>query len=156
MQMYENLRLNLPSFEAKITEKDGTPYIYDILRKKWLVITPEEWVRQHFIHFLIERKGYPLLRMANEVSLHLNGALRRCDSVLYDLHARPKMIIEYKAPHIKITQKVFTQICSYNLIMRVDYLIVSNGLQHYCCKVDYARRTYTFLKDIPSYEEIKD
>lgn len=148
------LQLNLPSFETKIVKKDNAPYIYDILRRKYIALTPEEWVRQHFIHFLIEQKGYPAALLGNEISLNLNGAHRRCDSVLYDRTMHPKMIIEYKAPHIPITQKVFTQIYSYNLVLHVDYLIVSNGLKHYCCKLDYAARQYMFLKDVPSYQDL--
>lgn len=146
------LRLNLPPFETKIIQKDNTPYIYDILRRKYIALTPEEWVRQHFIHFLIENKNYPAALLGNEISLNLNGAHRRCDSVLYDNKAmRPRMIMEYKAPNIPITQKVFTQIYSYNLVLHVDYLVVSNGMSHYCCQLDYARKSYVFLKDIPEY-----
>lgn len=148
------LRLNLPPFETKIIEKDNSPYIYDILRRKYIALTPEEWVRQHFIHFLTEQKGYPIALLGNEISLNLNGAHRRCDSVLYDRTMRPRMIMEYKAPHVPITQKVFTQIYSYNIVLNVDYLIVSNGLTHYCCKLDYQNRSYTFLKDIPLYKDL--
>lgn len=147
-------QLNLPSFETKLIKKNNTPYIYDILRRKYIALTPEEWVRQHFIHFLIEQKGYPSALLGNEISLNLNGAQRRCDSVLYDRNMRPRMILEYKAPHIPITQKVFTQIYSYNLVLQVDYLIVSNGLKHYCCKIDYTNRNYIFLKDIPAYNDL--
>lgn len=132
-------------------EKEGTPYIYDILRRKYIALTPEEWVRQHFVHYLIGHKGYPAALLGNEISLTLNGARRRCDSVLYDRTMRPRMIMEYKAPSIHITQKVFTQIYSYNVVLHVDYLIVSNGLSHYCCKLDYASRSYTFLSEIPEY-----
>lgn len=147
-------QLNLPSFETKLIKKNNTPYIYDILRRKYIALTPEEWVRQHFIHFLIKQKGYPSALLGNEISLNLNGAQRRCDSVLYDRNMRPRMILEYKAPHIPITQKVFTQIYSYNLVLQVDYLIVSNGLKHYCCKIDYTNRNYIFLKDIPAYNDL--
>jgi len=92
--------------------------------------------------------------LANEVALTLNGTSRRCDTVLYDRTLSPRMIIEYKAPHIPITQKVFDQICRYNLVFRVDYLIVSNGLSHYCCRMDYAHQSYQFLQDVPSYGEL--
>lgn len=132
-------------------EKEGTPYIYDILRRKYIALTPEEWVRQHFVHYLIGHKGYPAALLGNEISLTLGGARRRCDTVLYDRTMRPRMIMEYKAPSIPITQKVFTQIYSYNVVLHVDYLVVSNGLSHYCCKLDYANRRYTFLNDIPEY-----
>ena len=146
--------LNLPSFDKKVIQKEGKPFIFDIIRRQYVALTPEEWVRQHFVHFLISEKGYPQSLMANEVQLKLNGMSRRCDTVAYDRTLKPRVIIEYKAPTVNITQQVFDQICRYNMVLQVDYLIVSNGLAHYCCKVDNTTHTYTFLKDIPSYEEV--
>ena len=146
--------LNLPSFDKKVIQKEGKPFIFDIIRRQYVALTPEEWVRQHFVHFLINEKGYPQSLMANEVQLKLNGMSRRCDTVAYDRTLRPRVIVEYKAPTVNITQQVFDQICRYNMVLQVDYLIVSNGLAHYCCKVDNTTHTYTFLKDIPSYEEV--
>lgn len=148
------LSLNLPPYATKIAVRDGKNTIWDIIRRKYVALTPEEWVRQHFVHFLVEHKGYPASLLANEVALTLNGTSRRCDTVLYDRTLSPRMIIEYKAPHIPITQKVFDQICRYNLVFRVDYLIVSNGLSHYCCRMDYARQSYQFLTDVPGYSEL--
>ena len=148
------LSLNLPPYATKIAVRDGKNTIWDIIRRKYVALTPEEWVRQHFVHFLVEHKGYPASLLANEVALTLNGTSRRYDTVLYDRTLSPRMIIEYKAPHIPITQKVFDQICRYNLVFRVDYLIVSNGLSHYCCRMDYAHQSYQFLQDVPSYGEL--
>jgi len=148
------LSLNLPPYATKVAVRDGKNTIWDIIRRKYVALTPEEWVRQHFVHFLVEHKGYPASLLANEVALTLNGTSRRCDTVLYDRTLSPRMIIEYKAPHIPITQKVFDQICRYNLVFRVDYLIVSNGLSHYCCRMDYAHQSYQFLQDVPSYGEL--
>jgi len=148
------LELNLPPFDKKITKKDDKAFILDVIRRQYVALTPEEWVRQHFVHFLIEHKGYPQSLMANEVQLKLNGMSRRCDTVVYDRALRPRVIIEYKAPSVSITQRVFEQICRYNIVLQVDYLIVSNGLAHYCCKVDYANRSYTFVEDIPEYSNI--
>lgn len=148
------LELNLPPFDKKITMKDDKAFILDVIRRQYVALTPEEWVRQHFVHFLIEHKGYPQSLMANEVQLKLNGMSRRCDTVVYDRALRPRVIIEYKAPSVSITQRVFEQICRYNIVLQVDYLIVSNGLAHYCCKVDYANRSYTFVEDIPEYSNI--
>lgn len=125
--------------------------IFDILRKRYVKLTPEEWVRQHFIHFLVDHKHYPQVLLANEVGLDLNNTKKRCDTILYRRNLTPLMIIEYKAPQINIAQKVFDQIARYNIVLRVDYLIVSNGLQHYCCKMDYEHQTYSFLADIPDY-----
>lgn len=148
------LSLNLPPYATKIAVRDGKNSIWDIIRRKYVALTPEEWVRQHFVHFLVEHKGYPVSLLANEVALTLNGTSRRCDTVLYNRTLSPRMIIEYKAPHIPITQKVFDQISRYNLVFRVDYLIVSNGLSHYCCRMDYDHQSYEFLKDVPEYREL--
>lgn len=148
------LELNLPPFDKKITKKDDKAFILDVIRRQYVALTPEEWVRQHFVHFLIEHKGYPQSLMGNEVQLKLNGMSRRCDTVVYDRALRPRVIIEYKAPSVSITQKVFEQICRYNMVLQVDYLIVSNGMAHYCCKVGYATRSYTFVEDIPEYSNI--
>lgn len=148
-------QLNLPPFNIKVAEREGQTTIYDFLRHRYLRLTPEEWVRQHFTHFLVEHKGYPTALLANEVTIDVNGVARRCDSVLYKAAGGiPRMIIEYKAPHIHITQSVFQQIYSYNSVLRADYLIVSNGINHYCCHVDYDNMRVDFLKDIPNYIEL--
>lgn len=128
--------------------------VFDVLRKKMVTLTPEEWVRQHFVHFLINQKGYNASCIANEVSLSLNNTQKRCDTVVYDAQASPVMIVEYKAPHIHVSQTVFNQICRYNMKMRVRWLVVSNGMQHYCCRINYEEETYEFLPDIPSWEEL--
>ena len=148
--------LNLPPYATKIVLRDGKNMIWDVIRRKYVALTPEEWVRQHFVHFLIEHKGYPASLLANEVPLTLNGTSRRCDTVLYDRTLSPRMIIEYKAPHVSITQKVFDQICRYNLVFHVDYLIVSNGLSHYCGCMDYANDSYHFLSEVPEYSIFAD
>ena len=145
------LPLNIPSYPIKLAVRNGKNVIFDVLRRRFVALTPEEWVRQHFVHFLIERKNYPQSLMANEISLSLNGMAKRCDTVLYNRDLTAKMIIEYKAPTIEISQKVFTQSSYYNLVLKVDYLIVSNGLNHYCCKMDYVNQSYTFLAEIPDY-----
>ena len=148
-------QLNLPPFNIKVAEREGQTTIYDFLRHRYLRLTPEEWVRQHFTHFLVEHKGYPTALLANEVTIDVNGVASRCDSVLYKAAGgMPRMIIEYKAPHIHITQSVFQQIYSYNSVLRADYLIVSNGINHYCCHVDYDNMRVDFLKDIPNYIEL--
>ena len=144
--------LNLPAFDAKVIRKDGRTAIFDIIRRRYVALTPEEWVRQHFVHYLIEHKGYPRSLMANEVQLNLNHTRKRCDTVLYRRDLTAQMIVEYKAPDVEITQAVFDQIGRYNLVLHVDYLVVSNGLRHYCCRMDYAQNRYQFLHDIPPYE----
>ena len=150
------MRLNLPPYPARVKEADGRRQIFDILRRKYVALTPEEWVRQHFIHYLIGYKGYPAALLANEVPLQVGEKRVRADSVLYDRQLRPRLIIEYKAPIIPLTQKVFDQITVYNLLLHVDYLIVSNGLETYICKMDYTNHTYRFLEMIPDYKNINN
>ena len=148
--------LNLPPFSYKTRAEQGHTSIYDRLRRRYVALTPEEWVRKHFVHFLIDHKHFPALLMANEVSLTLGGITRRCDTVVCHRDGgRPRVIVEYKAPTVEITQAVFNQIAAYNSVLRADYLIVSNGLQHYCYHVDYAAGTGCFLPDIPDYSELR-
>ena len=147
-------RLNFPAVKLRISQRGEQMTVWDPLRGIYLVLTPEEWVRQHFVHFLINHKGYPKALMANEVQVQLNGTRKRCDTVLYRRDLSAHMIIEYKAPEIQITQAVFDQITRYNMVLKVDYLIVSNGLQHYCCRMDYVNGGYQFLPDVPAYNEL--
>ncbi len=146
--------INLPKYDIKIIEKYKKKYIWDELRQKYLLLTPEEWVRQHFVHFLISLKKFPPGRTSNEVGIALNGTQKRCDTVVYDKYGDPLVIIEYKRPSVPISQKVFDQIARYNMVLHVPYLIISNGINHYCCRVHYQENRVEFLKDIPSYEEL--
>ena len=148
------MEINLPPYEIKLREQNGRRQIFDFLRRRYVALTPEEWVRQHFVHFLTEQKGYPKGLLANEVEQKIGNKKLRCDTLLYNKDLRPRMIIEYKAPEIAITQRVFNQITVYNFLLHVDYLIVSNCRQHYCCRMDYEKGEYTFLQDIPHYTEL--
>lgn len=150
------LPLNLPAFEVKIKDEGTKKQIFDVIRRKYVTLTPEEWVRQHFVHYLIEHLGYPQDLLANEVEVTLNGTSKRCDTVLYDRYLQARMIVEYKANDVPITQKVFNQIMRYNMVLRVEYLVVSNGIDHYCCKMDYLNNSYRFLQNIPKYSEIAE
>lgn len=152
--MFKVQRLNLPPYNISIRQHGGRDQIFDVLRRKFVALTPEEWVRQHFIHFLADHKGYPASLLANEVQLRVGDKTVRADSVIYDTSLRPLMIVEYKAPSIALTQKVFDQISVYNFLLHVDYLVVSNGLETYCCKMDYDNQKYLFLQDIPDYENL--
>ncbi len=148
--------INLPSFPIKSRVENGQTYVFDFLRSRYVRLTPEEWVRQHFTHYLVNYKGYPAALLGNEVSLLVGGVSRRCDSVLYHkMGGRPRVVIEYKAPHVSITQSVFQQIYSYNSVLHADYLIVSNGLKHYCCHVDYVNMRVDYLPEIPSYQDLQ-
>ncbi|MCR4852940.1 MAG: type I restriction enzyme HsdR N-terminal domain-containing protein [Prevotella sp.] len=146
--------LNLPKYEIKVGRRDGRLTIFDELRRRHVALTPEEWVRQHFVHYLIEHLSYPAGLMANEVQLKVGDKNLRCDTLLYNKELQPQMIIEYKAPTVALTQRVFDQISTYNLLLHVPYLTVSNGLQHICCQMDYDTQTYHFLQDIPVYNEL--
>lgn len=146
--------LNLPSFDAKIRKNKFGLEIYDPLRRKYIVLTPEEWVRQHFVNYLITKKGYPSSLMANEASITFNSLSRRCDTVVYSINLEPLMIIEYKKSAIQISQEVFDQVVRYNSVLKVNYIIVSNGVSHYCCKMDYEKQSYIYLTEIPNYKEL--
>ena len=141
--------LNLPPAPLKTRQEGERTMVFDPLRKRYVALTPEEWVRQHFVHFLIMVKGYPASRIGNEISLKVGDMKKRCDTVVYDTQAKPLMIVEYKAPSVQITLKVFDQVWRYNLPLRVPYIIISNGLQHFCCKVDYENNKTEFLPEIP-------
>ena len=147
--------LNLPPVTLKTQTSGAQTSVFDFLRRRYVRLTPEEWVRQHFTHFLVEHRHYPAALLGNEITVQLNGVARRCDSVLYSRDGgRPRMIVEYKAPEVPVTQAVFTQISAYNSVLRADYLVVSNGLAHYCCRMDYERQKAEFLPEIPFYEEL--
>lgn len=148
------IALNLPPYAVKTADRDGKPQIFDFLRRRYVTLTPEEWVRQHFVHFLVEHKGYPKGLLVNEQELRVGTKRLRCDTILYDTSMQPRMIVEYKAPTVAILQKTFNQITAYNLLLHVDFLIVSNGIRHYCCRMDYARKAYTFLPEIPAYADL--
>ena len=148
------LELNLPKFEAKIKKVAGGIFIFDLIRKKYILLSPEEWVRQNFLNYLIHHKSYPASLMENEAIIKLNNMTRRCDTVVYNNNLKPLAIVEYKRPEVEIDQKVFDQIVRYNIVLRVDFLIVSNGLSHYCCKMNYENQSYSFLESIPEYSEL--
>ena len=146
--------LNLPPYETRLREEEGSVQIFDELRGRYVALTPEEWVRQHFVEYLINEKHYPAALMANEVSLTQNGIKRRCDTLVADREGQPLVIVEYKAPDIEITQQVFDQIVRYNMVLKARYLMVSNGMVHYCCLIDYANSSYSFLSEIPDYDSL--
>ena len=148
------ISLNLPSFDIKIRREGNRAVVLDPLRRRWVALTPEEWVRQHFVNLLVSEKHYPATLVANEVQLSVGEKVMRADTVVYDRQLQPRMIVEYKAPHIALTQRVLEQASAYNLLLHVDFLIVSNGLNHHCCRIDYANNSYQFLPDIPHYNDV--
>lgn len=149
------LELNLPKFQIKIyKDKTDNLKVFDPLRKKYVALTPEEYVRQHFVNYIINHLHYPIGLTSNEVTINLNNTIKRCDTIVYKNTGKPLMIVEYKAPNIEVNQSVFDQIVRYNMALHADYLVVSNGIQHYCCKIDYENNSYQFIPHIPTYEEM--
>lgn len=151
---FKNLpSLNLPACELKI-EVDGEELkVFDPVRGKRVVLTPEEYVRQNFVNWLVRGLGYPASHIANETAISVNDTVKRCDTVVFNRQGQPMMIVEYKAPSVAITQETFDQIVRYNMTLKVRYLVISNGLRHYCCVIDYENNTYNFIPNIPPYKE---
>lgn len=146
--------LNLPDFTNQLKSDSAKNIIYDSFRKKHVALTPEEWVRQNFLMFMFTVLNYPAGLLSVEMSIELNKLKRRCDIVAFNHQAQPKLIVECKATSIKINQQTFNQIATYNLKLKVDYLVITNGLEHYCCKMDYKNNTYSYLEKIPKFEEL--
>jgi hypothetical protein len=148
---FKPIPLNLPAYPFKMKEEAGSLFIFDDIRKKYLVLTPEEWVRQHVVKFLIHERNFPRSLIKLEGGLKLNALQKRTDILIFDPSGNRILLVECKAPSIKITQTVFDQIARYNFVHRTNFLIVSNGLQHYCCEVDFEQKTYRFLPEIPDF-----
>ncbi len=147
-------RLKLPEYSFRIKSRDGKNYIFDPLRKKDYVLTPEEWVRQNFIQYLINEKGFPAALIRVEMAFRLNKLVKRGDVVVFDRAANPLLIVECKASSVKISQASFDQVARYNMSLNVNFLIVTNGMQHYCCRMDFKNKTYEFLDEIPDFDAI--
>ncbi|HOV10629.1 MAG TPA: type I restriction enzyme HsdR N-terminal domain-containing protein [Bacteroidales bacterium] len=144
------LPLNLPHYEFSVTP-GASPKIFDFIRKKYVALTPEEWVRQNFLKFLAEEKKYPPSMILLEQTLKVYKTQKRCDVVVYDNTGKPLMILEFKSPEVSINQKVFDQIARYNIALHVRYLIISNGLKHFFFIMDQDKKTFSFQEDIPEY-----
>ena len=148
------MQLNLPPFDMKLSGTRERMKVFDILRRRYVALTPEEWVRQHFVNYLINHLGYPAPLLANEVQLTVGEKHLRADTVLFSRDMRPRMIVEYKAPSVAITPDVFNQIAAYNTLLHVDYLVVSNGIEHYCRRIDYTTGQALSLDHIPTYDTL--
>ena len=144
-------QLNLPKVALKTKSVEGTIQVFDVIRKKYFVLTPEEWVRQHFIHYLNNEKNYPMGLMGVEKMVKYNALKTRADILLYTTKGKAKMIVECKAPNVKITQDTFNQIAKYNFKLKVQFLVVTNGMQHFCCKMDYEKNINCFLEEVPAF-----
>jgi hypothetical protein len=146
--------LNLPSYEFKTRKENAQVRIFDEVRKKYVALTPEEWVRQHFTQFMIHQKDVPAALIIMEKKLIINTLSRRPDILIHDRNGNPLMIIECKSPDVKISQDTFDQVARYNSVLNVPYIVVSNGIQHFCCRMEYSSNSYQFLEEIPDYAEM--
>ena len=149
-------QLSFPAYSFRLKSSENKRYIFDVIRKKFLVLTPEEWVRQHILQWLLTEKGYPLSLINVEKEIKVGNTRKRYDIVIFNKDGSLLLIVECKAPAIKITQETFDQIARYNLQLQAGYLMVSNGLSHYYCQVDTVAERYDFLRSLPNYErEVK-
>ena len=149
--------LNLPEYKFRLRNNpEGKTEVFDTIRKRYYILTPEEWVRQNFIQYLIQEKQFPASLMAVEKGLKLNGMQKRTDIVQYNKQGRPVLIVECKAPEIKLSQDTFDQAARYNMTLQVDYLIITNGLEHFACKMNYTEHKIQCLKEIPTFKEISN
>ncbi len=155
MNSLELPKLNIPFQHLRYINVGGVNKVFDPLRGKYFILTPEEYVRQQFTSWLRYSLHYPTSLMANEVGIELNGTRKRCDTVIFNTDGSWLMIVEYKAPDVSITQEVFDQIVRYNIVLKAQFLVITNGINLYCCKIDYIRSSYLFLSTVPDYHEIQ-
>ncbi|MDB4903784.1 MAG: hypothetical protein JWQ63_3065 [Mucilaginibacter sp.] len=148
------LPLQLPPYPFKITDQNGQLILFDMIRKKNIVITPEEWVRQHFVQYLINQKHYPKTLIRLEGGHKLNGMAKRSDIVVYNSAGEKVLLVECKAPSVPIDQKTFDQVARYNMVHKVNLMAVSNGLDHYYCRIDFENQGYQFIEELPDYRDI--
>jgi hypothetical protein len=145
-------KLNFPKYNFRFKSNENKTLIFDIIRKKFVILTPEEWVRQHTLHYLIYDKKYPVSHINVEKQLLLNDTVKRYDIIIFKNDGEVHIIIECKAPSITINQITFDQIARYNLALNSDILMVTNGLTHYFCKMDFENKKYLFLHDLSPYD----
>jgi len=148
-------KLNFPNYSFRFKNSENKVSIFDEIRKKFIILTPEEWVRQHVVRFLLEEKKYPKSLINVEKVLMVNGLRKRYDVVVFNPNGTIFILIECKAPEVKISQATFDQIARYNMTMEAEFLMVSNGLNHYFCIMDFENEKYEFLKELPHYQNIE-
>ncbi len=154
MAVFEPVPLNLPVYPLRLKDEGAQRFVFDEVRKKFLILTPEEWVRQHLVHFFIREKQFPKSLIQLEGGLKYNGLQKRSDILVYGQQGEKLLLAECKAPSVKITQEVFDQIARYNFVHRVQWLLVSNGMEHYCCKLDWEKESYQFLPELPLFSHL--
>jgi hypothetical protein len=146
--------LNLPTYDFRTTERAGNRIIYDPLRDQYVRLTPEEWVRQHFVQYLIQELDVPAGLVAIEASFQYQNQPRRADAIVHDRQGDPLLLVECKAPRVSINQDAFDQCARYNIVLEAPYLVVTNGQTHYACAIDFETRSYSFLDDLPPYGQL--
>lgn len=144
-------KLNFQLYNFRFKNSENKVSIFDEIRKKFIILTPEEWVRQHVVQFLLEEKKYPKSLINVEKVLKVNGLRKRYDVVVFNPDGSIFILIECKAPEVKIAQATFDQIARYNMTMKSEFLMVTNGLNHYFCQMDYENEKYAFLENLPNY-----
>lgn len=147
--------LSLPQFNFNFKEVDGKRMLFDEIRKKYVTLTPEEWVRQNFVKYLVQVKHFPASLIALEMPLIINDNSQRSDIVIFNKQGSALMLVECKSPDVRLTQRVFDQAASYNLKVNAEILVITNGVFLHCCKPDYENRKWHFLEDIPDYKEME-
>lgn len=149
-------QLNFPHFEFKLRNHNNRQEIFDPIRRKYVTLTPEEWVRQHLIAYLIEVKGYPVSIIGVEKQLLLNKLPKRFDLVVFGRNAAPFLLVECKAPGVAISEKTFDQAARYNMLLQAEYFLITNGLEHYTCRIDYENKQYIFIEEVPDFGRISE
>lgn len=149
------VQLNFPAYDFRFKNSENRCAIFDVIRKKFVVLTPEEWVRQHVVRFMLTEKKFPKSLINVEKLLTLNGLTKRYDVVGYNPNGSIRVLVECKAPHVKISQHTFDQIARYNMTLQSEFLMVTNGYNHYFCSVDFENRRYLFLPELPEYTPYK-
>lgn len=147
-------KLNLPAFKTNIRNKNDKVEIFDAFRKKFVLLTPEEWVRQHFAQYMVNQKMFPKGLLALEYTIKLQSRIKRVDILAFSPNGNPLLAVECKSTNVIIDQKVFDQIARYNMAFKVSYLVVTNGIEHYTCKLDYNTLSYQFIKELPTFSDI--
>ncbi|MFD2866259.1 type I restriction enzyme HsdR N-terminal domain-containing protein [Mucilaginibacter antarcticus] len=146
--------LNLPPYPFKITDENGALSLFDEIRKRNIIITPEEWVRQHFVQYLIGHKNYPKSLLKLEGGHKLHGKQKRSDIIAFNTAGDKVLMVECKAPGVPINQKVFDQVARYNIVHKIGLLAVTNGLQHFYCRINFERKNYQFIEELPDYQKM--
>lgn len=150
-QICDVIKLNFPEYKFNIKSSENNLYIFDVIRKKYMLLQPEEWVRQNCLMYLIHEKKYPISLINIEKQITINGLTKRYDIVIFNPNGKVNILIECKAPNIKIDQNTFDQIARYNLALDANYLMITNGLNHYFCTMNYTSKSYNFIQEIPDY-----